>query len=143
MSRPACDRRAEIVREVRSGVLDGELRAHAAECADCRETLLVAAAFERERVTAASEPVLPDAGLVLWKARLRQRHAAAVRAEEPVAYAERIGRVSAVAAVAGLVLWQRHSISQWLQSASLLTVASIGAALLATALAVYLVRVEE
>jgi hypothetical protein len=147
VSRPACDRRPEIVRSVRAGLWETagseELRAHAAGCPDCRETVLVAAALVLEREAAEREIVVPDAGLVLWKARLRQRHAAAARAEEPVVYAERIGRVCAIAAVAGLLLWQRHSISRWLEGAGVLTVASIGAALLATALAVYLVHVEE
>jgi hypothetical protein len=141
VSRPACDRRPEIVRSVRAGLWETagseELRAHAAGCPDCRETVLVAAALVLERGAAEREIVLPDAGLVLWKARLRQRHAAAARAEEPVVYAERI------AVAAGLLHWQRHSISHWLEGAGVLTVASIGAALLATALAVYLVHVEE
>jgi len=142
LSRPACDRRAEIVRATRTG-LPEDLRAHLARCEDCRETVLIAASLESERKAASAEAVLPDAGLVLWKARLRQRHAAAARAEEPVVYAERIGRACALAAVAGLLLWQRHAISHWIAGAGILTVVSVGAALLATAFAVYLVRVEE
>jgi hypothetical protein len=147
VSRPLCDRRVEIVRAARSGLWEspssGELRAHAETCTDCREAALLAAALERERASAGEEVRLPDAGLVLWKARLRQRRAAEERAGEPVVYAERIARISAVVGVGVLVLWQRDSISHWLGGAGLLTVASIGAALLATALAVYLVHAEE
>jgi hypothetical protein len=142
MSRASCDRGPEIVRSLRDG-LSAELRDHAAGCADCRETALLAAALERERLAASTEVILPDAGLVLWKARLRQRRAAAARAEEPVVYAERIGRACVLAAVLALLFWQRHAISRWLGSAGLLTIASVGAALLLTAFALYFVRAEE
>ena len=68
---------------------------------------LVAGVLKREAAAGMAEARLPDAELVWWKAQLRARRAAAEKATQPIALAERaacIGGGLALVAVLGF-LW--------------------------------------
>ena len=97
-----CDRSADVVAAAIAGELshatDTELRRHLAECESCRDLALVVSALRGERDRARREAPAPSAGLVWWRAELRERQEAARRAEAPVTL------VHAAALVAVLVV---------------------------------------
>jgi hypothetical protein len=80
-----CDRTAAAVR---TGFWPEELRAHAAACEDCAETMLVAGAL-LEAATLEAPGGLPSAGLVWWKAQLRLRREQRERMERPLRWFDR------------------------------------------------------
>jgi anti-sigma factor RsiW len=81
-----------------SHAADSELRRHLAECEQCRDLALVVSALRGERNRSRREAPAPTAGLVRWRAELRERQQAARRAAAPVTL------VHAAALVAVLVL---------------------------------------
>ena len=75
-----------------------ELRQHADACESCREMVTVVGALRAERDRLRRSTTVPSAGLVWWRAQLRQRQQAALRATAPVT------AVHAAAIVAAVVL---------------------------------------
>lgn len=107
--------------EVLSAVLEArwpervepELRAHVDTCAICTEVAAVGTALEAERETLRSEAVLPDGGLLWWRAQLRARREAAKVAGRPITAAQ----VLALASAAGLAGACFGATSAWFQEA--------------------------
>jgi hypothetical protein len=135
---PQCDREQQVLDAMQAGRLAGpwgeEVRRHAAGCTLCSEVVLVAEALRREEELSQAQVRLSSAGLVWWKAQLAARRAAEERVTQPIAFVERVARVSSVLAVLGLGVWQWPRIVGFLQgSKSLLRVpetsAGISAAL--------------
>jgi hypothetical protein len=63
---------------------DSELHQHVAGCPACADLALVMSSLRSERERSRREAVVPSAGLVWWRAQLRQRQAAARTAAAPV-----------------------------------------------------------
>jgi hypothetical protein len=103
----SCSREFETVRAAWSGAwpagCDEDLQQHVRSCTVCREAVQLAAAFREDREAATHEARIPPAGLVWWRAQLRARREAAVVAERPVAVAQGLAVVAALAAAAGVV----------------------------------------
>jgi predicted anti-sigma-YlaC factor YlaD len=97
-----CHRSSDVVAAASAGELshaaDSELHRHLAECAACRDLALVISALRGERDRIRREAPAPSAGLVWWRAQLRERQEAERRAAAPVTL------VHAAAFVAVLVL---------------------------------------
>lgn len=107
MSRAQCPREPEVVQALRRGALPEDLRGHAQECPDCRETWAVAT---RLRELAASEgpASLPGAGQIWWRAEVVRRLTAeserAERAARPAMWGMMLGLLAAAGGVVlGLV----------------------------------------
>ncbi len=106
MTRPACPRTDELLAARAAGnqppdsAAASEAAAHAADCRECADALLVASFLAGEAVAAASEAALPDPAVVLWRARRRDRARAAARALRPIAVWERLAGAVAAAATA-------------------------------------------
>ncbi len=79
--------------------VDAELRAHAAGCAICSETALVAGAIEQAREDSRQAAAIPDAGRVWWLAQLRARREAVRAADRPIT----LMQVAAFACATGLL----------------------------------------
>jgi len=89
----------------RRGELAPAGRAHLASCAACTEAWLVDSALHRYAATAA--PRLPDPGLLLYRARLRQRAARQRWALRALGIWQTVAAVSAVTAGAVLAINER------------------------------------
>jgi hypothetical protein len=83
---PACVREHEVVREVLSGrgPLDGELQAHARQCATCREVMDLADLLRDDRDAVRDRASVPSAGQVWWRAAIRARLEGGQAASRPL-----------------------------------------------------------
>jgi hypothetical protein len=93
---------------------DAELRAHSAACPICAETVRVAGALADAAAESRAElaaGVLPDAGLVWWRAQMRARREAALAAGRPITAMQ----VLAFAAAMGLAGACFGATSTWFQ----------------------------
>ena len=97
-----CVRAADVLAAMTAGPEPGlsneESRLHADACESCREMVAVVSALRGERDRLRRSATIPSAGLVWWRAQLRQRQQAALKATAPVT------AVHAAAVVAALVL---------------------------------------
>jgi len=100
--RRECVRAADLLAAMTAGpepeLSNDELRRHADACESCREMVTVVSALRGERERVRRTTTVPSAGLVWWRAQLRQRQQAALRATAPVT------AVHAAAVVAAVVL---------------------------------------
>ena len=97
-----CVRAADVLAAMTAGREPGlaneELRQHADACESCREMVTVVSALRGERDRVRRTTTVPSAGLIWWRAQLRQRQQAALKATAPVT------AVHAVAIIAAAVL---------------------------------------
>ena len=97
-----CARAADVLAAMTAGpepvLSNEESRQHADVCESCREMVTMVAALRRERDRLRRGAAVPSAGLIWWRAQLRQRQQAALRATAPVT------AVHAAALVAAVVL---------------------------------------
>ncbi len=93
--------------------VEPELRAHVDGCAICAEVAAVGKALEADREILRIEAVLPDSGMVWWRAQLRARREAAKMAGRPITAAQ----VLALASAAGLAGACFGATSAWFQEA--------------------------
>ncbi len=100
--RHECMRTADVLAAMTAGqepeLSNDELRQHADACESCREMVTVVSALRSERERVRRTTTVPSAGLVWWRAQLRRRQQAALRATAPVT------AVHAAAIVAAVVL---------------------------------------
>lgn len=89
MSRDLCPETEMLLARLRAGEPAPDPVAHAAGCTACRDALAVAALFASAAPALAPERP-PDPGVLLLRARLRAREAAARRAVRPIVWAERL-----------------------------------------------------
>ncbi len=87
--RRECRRSAEVAAAVVNGERfsagDDDLHRHVACCNACADLALVMTSLRAERERSRRSSSVPSAGLVWWRAQLRQRQEAARRAAAPVA----------------------------------------------------------
>jgi predicted anti-sigma-YlaC factor YlaD len=97
-----CVRAADMLAAMTAGpepvISNEELREHADACESCREMVTVVSALRAERDRLRRSTIVPSAGLVWWRAQLRRRQQAALKAAAPVT------AVQAAAIVAAVVL---------------------------------------
>jgi len=94
----ACPREQEIVDLVASGHWsDGDgLRAHAADCAACAETLELARLLQADHKALCEKAPVPSAGAVWWRATIRARAEAARTAGQPITLLQGIAAATAL-----------------------------------------------
>jgi hypothetical protein len=104
----ACEREsAAVYAAQQTGEPDATLAVHLRTCAACREAFDVARYMTRlaaETDALAATRVLPEPGMLWWKARLLQRWDAETRATAPVDLMQRIEVIGGLVAVAVLLL---------------------------------------
>lgn len=82
--------------------VDEEWRRHAGDCADCGEILKVAEWMNRFADRTAAPRTLPSPGLLLFKAKLRERVSSSDRAEQPMRAMTFIALSIAIVAATGV-----------------------------------------
>jgi hypothetical protein len=91
---------------------DHALRAHAAECRTCAETLELARLLQDDRQALCAEAPVPSAGAVWWRATIRARAEAARAAGQPITLLQGIAAATAVGLFVALVgAWWRSVVS--------------------------------
>jgi hypothetical protein len=113
---PQCEKEARVIKSVRTGFWDGELRRHLANCLACSEAALAACVLNEMRAVDEAEARIPDAGLMWWKAQLRVKRAAGEKATQPINLVEWLAYGWAIICAVGVCVWQRHAIREWLAS---------------------------
>jgi hypothetical protein len=113
-----CDEEMRVLEAATSGRWEPALQRHLEECPACSEVALVAG-FMNATEADAAEARLPDAELVWWKAQLKARRAAAEKATQPIAMAEKVacagGGLALIAVLA--FLWPYlHAWGDWVFS---------------------------
>lgn len=96
---------------------DAELRAHAAGCAVCSETALVAGAMEQAREESRAMAAIPDAGRVWWLAQLRARREAERAADRPITLMQAAAFACATGLLGACFGACFGATSEWFQSA--------------------------
>ena len=87
---------------------DDALRAHAAECRACAETLELARLLQDDQKALCAEAPVPSAGAVWWRATIRARAEAARTAGQPITLLQGIAAATAVGLFVALVgAWWR------------------------------------
>ena len=107
----ACAHEQDIVDLVVGGRLDDRddaLRAHAAECRACAETLELARLLHDDQKALCEEAPVPSAGAVWWRATIRARAEAARTAGQPITLLQGIAAATAIGLFVALVgAWWR------------------------------------
>lgn len=113
-----CEQEAAVLEAVESGhwpqACGAELRAHVSRCSICADVLLVAQTLQQENQGARTEAALPAAGLVWWKAQMRAKREAAVRAAEPIAMVEKAAGIFGILSLVALAIWRWDLVADWL-----------------------------
>lgn len=101
-----CVRAADVLAEMTTGpapeLSDTDLTTHVNACESCRDLVAVVSALRGERDHLRREASLPSAGLVWWRARLRERQDASRLASAPVTLAHAAALVGVVVLAAAL-----------------------------------------
>jgi hypothetical protein len=84
-----CGREADLWKFLRSNIDDPEIRAHADQCAVCRDALAVAVWMRTFSATPFESPALPNAAHLWWKAQVLRRFDAERKATAPIDVGER------------------------------------------------------
>lgn len=113
-----CENEAAVLEAVESGrwpqACGAELLAHVGRCSICADVLLVAHTLQLENQRARTEVALPAAGLVWWKAQMRAKREATVRAEEPIRMVERAAGIFGIISLVALAVWRWDLVTDWL-----------------------------
>lgn len=113
-----CENEVAVLEAVEAGrwpqACDAELRAHVGQCSICADVLLVAQALQHESQRAQTEVVLPAPGLVWWKAQMRAKREATVRAAEPIRMVERAAGIFGIISLVALAVWRWDLVANWL-----------------------------
>ena len=88
----SCSYEKEITQALKDGHWpDGcapELRGHVAQCAGCRDLVVVTEAFRAAKNESSCQMPAGAAGLLWWRAQLRRRNAAAEQVSRPITVAQ-------------------------------------------------------
>jgi hypothetical protein len=128
-----CELETRVLDAAASGRWDPALLRHLDECSACADLALAAGVMKREAL-AGTEPDVPDAELVWWKAQVRARRDAAEKATRPIAVAEKtacIGGGLALVVVLAflwpyLQSWGDWMISNWRHESQAAPLVAVG-----------------
>jgi predicted anti-sigma-YlaC factor YlaD len=102
--------------------VDAQLRGHVAGCPICSDVVAIASAMTGLRDEMRARVVIPDSGLVWWRAQLQARREAAAAAGRPITAVQLIAFASAVAFLGACF----GATSTWFQSTFRRIVSSVG-----------------
>jgi hypothetical protein len=81
-----------------------ELAMHVASCAVCADVVVVALAMRADHEAVWQEASIPSSGQAWWRAEMRTRHEAILRASRPIAIAQGAALLVATAVI-GMIGW--------------------------------------
>ncbi len=114
MKRVNCPQEAAVTNAVRTGSLETSLTTHAANCAVCREIIQVSSWMHALSRSSESNPSLPDAGLLWWRARLSEKKADAEKAQDVLEWVEIASTAAISLGLGGWVAWNWYAIQGWM-----------------------------
>ena len=92
-----CSRESDVLRAVRLGLVEDEMRTHAGECGECSDLLVLAGLLQEERRTAMTEASVPAAGALWFQMRLRAGRETRVRSARTLAAIQGASLLAALA----------------------------------------------
>ena len=98
MNASTCEFEPVVLRAVRLGVVDADVREHAGTCTDCGELLEIAGVLAADRREAMREAPLPGAGALWFKMQLRARRETVRRSSRATAAIQGLSLIVALAA---------------------------------------------
>jgi hypothetical protein len=112
-----CTREQDVIDALASGRwperAPGDLHAHVASCPVCSDTLTVASLVLADRDDPAADPHIPSSAVMWWRAQMRARQEAAREAARPIAVAQVVGAICAVAVLLVVGLWFSPLAGEW------------------------------
>jgi hypothetical protein len=134
-----CPRESDVLDAVASGKWPHrvpELAGHVASCAVCSDVVAVAQAMRADHEVVWQEANIPSSGQAWWRAEMRARHEAILRASRPIAIAQGAALLVAIAVI-GAIGWLGWT---WIrQEPSIIDLSRVSAQALASPLALSLV----
>lgn len=113
-----CSREAELWDAIATGrwpdTVDASLRAHVADCTECRDLVLVADSVRRDARDLDRAATPPTSAIVWWRAQMRARQEAARAADRPISVVHAL----AIASAAGLLLGLVGSLAAWVRGSA-------------------------
>ena len=106
MKQASCPNEADVLRAARADEWSESLRAHAAECARCRDLVQVTTFMNKLGAAEDKQAPLPDPELVWLKAQVLARQARKERALKPLVVAEALGQAAAALGVGAFLTWK-------------------------------------
>lgn len=111
-----CERESAVLAAAASGEWDTALRAHAHGCPACQEALDIwrYLQLEAQQIDAdldASGVELPHPGLIWWRRRILDQHAAARRALTPITLLPYVAGAMLLVVLSAFALWQWDALS--------------------------------
>jgi hypothetical protein len=104
-----CEKETAVLAAAASGAWDADLRAHARSCASCQEAIEVWHYLQAEAhdLDASLDPAeIPHPGLIWWRRRILDQHAAARRVLSPITLLPLVSGALLIIVCAALALWQ-------------------------------------
>lgn len=109
MNAQDCGKEAAVLAAAASGEWSAELRAHARSCTSCQEAIEVWHYLQTEAhdLDASLDPAeIPHPGLIWWRRRILDQHAAARRVLSPITLLPLVAGALLIIVCAAVVLWQ-------------------------------------
>ena len=118
MKQAICPPEGAVLRAARTDQWEGSLKSHVAECASCRELVQTTRWMQTLAQRSETDMLMPDAGLLWWKAHLAQIHAHAEQAQKPLVVVEVISEAAIALApialaLAGWLTWNWSEAQGW------------------------------
>jgi hypothetical protein len=107
-----CPQEAVLTKAVRTGNLETSLTIHAATCTVCREIIQASSWMQALARGSESNPILPDAGLLWWRARLSEKQAKAEKAQDVLDCVEITSAAAISVVLGGWVAWNWYAIQR-------------------------------
>lgn len=101
-----CDFEQKVIKSLKAGFKDEEISKHLQSCDDCRETAKIVGFFQTNLSREPQPRNLPTAGLVWWKAKLREKKLVAEKVAQPIFIAQIAAAIIGFFAVVGLLIYQ-------------------------------------
>ena len=110
MRQSSCAREVEVAMAVRTGKWEGDLSAHAAGCAECKEIVQTSKWMQGLAQSPQTSRALPDASLAWRRAQFSESQANVERARELLDWVEIISATVISAGLAGWIGWNWYAI---------------------------------
>lgn len=104
MKQAICPPEGAVLRAARTDQWEESLKTHVAECPACREIVQTSRWMQALAQRSETDSLLPDAGLLWWRAHLSQIHARAEKAQKPLAVVEVVSEAAIALAAIALAL---------------------------------------
>ncbi len=116
MIRRSCPQEGDVLRAVRTGIVEEALRAHAVECAVCGEIVQVSQWMQTLAESPDGTDALPDPGLLWWRAQFSEKQMKMERAEQILGWLEFVFATLLFTGLAGWMYWHWNVIQTKLTS---------------------------